>query len=465
MVSNQTGVVIESALSDWQIVQQDEQGMGTIELRGRWAGDATAKEGTVQLRVVSQETGVAVNAALDWHSAETFADGRWQTTMRVPAGGLYRLETRLNCKPDALDEWSLRGDMRHFVGVGDLWVIAGQSNSAGYGRGPVYDPPELGVHLYRNSEQWALATHPMNDSTDTQHAANRERANPGHSPYLQFARLIKRELHHPIGLVQTSLGGSALAPWNPAEAGEAVLYHTMLRCVQRAGGKVKGILWYQGESDTGSDEAAFSYGERFAKAVGAWREALGNAELPIITVQLNRVHETTPPERHRRWTALRDIQRRVAKRLKAVAVVPSLDLPLSDLVHNSPPANMLLGERMARAALGAVYGRPVDYLAPDIQAARKSPDGREIELAFQPVTSRMDSIDVTAQPFAVEDEAGEVPVEKVMYPRNATVRLTLARALKGRATVQGAVGIDPAIVPMDIERMMPMLGFYGVAVE
>ena len=52
---------------------------------------------------------------------------------------------------------------------------------------------------------------------------NRETANSAHSPYLHFARLLKQQLNHPIGLVQTALGGSALAPWNPAESREMVV--------------------------------------------------------------------------------------------------------------------------------------------------------------------------------------------------------------------------------------------------
>ena len=197
-----------------------------------------------------EETGVAVAARLDWQEALTGEDGTWEAVLDgIPAGGLYRLETRLRTAENPAGEWSPRGDMRHFLGVGDLWVIAGQSNSAGYGRGPYQDSPELGVHLFRNSERWGLASHPMNESTDTRHPVNRETANPGHSPYLQFGRVLKRTLSYPVGLVQTALGASPLTRWNPCEPGPADLFDNMVRCVARAGGKVRGILWYQGEND------------------------------------------------------------------------------------------------------------------------------------------------------------------------------------------------------------------------
>jgi hypothetical protein len=457
MVQDQTGAIIESGPDEWQIAQQDEHGLGRFALRGRWAGDTPGK---VELRLVYEDTGVPVNTALDWHQAATRDDHTWSAVLdSVPAGGLYRLETRFNPEGNIAGEWSTRGDMRHFLGVGDLWVIAGQSNSAGYGRGPVHDPPELGVHLFRNSEQWALATNPMNESTDTQHVVNREAANSGHSPYLHFGRLLKQQLGYPIGLVQTALGGSALAAWNPTESKSAVLFNNMVHSVERAGGCVKGVLWYQGETDANEKDGT-TYAERFINAVGAWREALHNPGMPVLTVQLNRVFQTPTDEAQRGWSLVREAQRQVPARLEGVSVVPAIDLPLSDGIHISPAGNLLLADRLARAALGMVYGRLVDYRAPNIQSARLA-DDRTIELAFTSVTSRMDNIDPTANSFLVEDKAGAVPVDKVVYPGDTTIRLSMGRAVSGAGCVHGGFGINPATLPVDMERLIPMLCFHA----
>ena len=462
MADDQTGAVIERGPCDWQIVQQDGDGLGEIELEGRWAiGEA----GEVEVRLVGEATGVAVNAALDWRPAETFPGGSWSHTLRdIPAGGLYRLETRFNPEANTTGEWSTRGDLRHFLGVGDLWVIAGQSNAAGYGRGPYHDPPELGVHLFRNSERWALASHPMNESTDTKHPVNREGGNPAHSPWLHFGRLLQAALGHPIGLVQTSLGGSPLSMWDPREGGDAALLHNMVRCVGLVGGRVRGVVWYQGESDCGGERAAATYADRFIEAVEAWREALGEPDLPVLTVQLNRHLDASDPDNDRRWTQVRECQRRVPKRLAGVAVVPTFDLPLADAIHTAPGGNILLAERLARSALGAVYEKPVDYLAPDVEGARIIDGGRRVELAFAPVTSRMDCIDPTANGFRIEDDGGELPIEKAVYPQDSTVQLVLGRAVIGDAVVHGAWGANPAAAPMDVERVMPMRGFHGVSI-
>ena len=172
----------------------------------------------------------------------------WQVRIEgIPAGGLYRIETCLDNNIKRQMEWANRGDMIHHVGVGDLYVIAGQSNSAGYGKDPVYDPAVLGVHILRNSGKWDMASNPLNESTGTLHTNNMEDANPGVSPYLSFARSILRSTGTPVGLIQTSKGGSSLSEWDIRSDGH--LYRTMIEVVRSCTDRIKGVLWYQGCSD------------------------------------------------------------------------------------------------------------------------------------------------------------------------------------------------------------------------
>ena len=462
-MSDQVGAIIEDGPSDWQIIQQDSRGVGAVGLRGRWVGDSEDPDtGAVNVRVVHEATGAPVSTALDWRPADTRDDHTWEVQLEIPAGGLYRIETRYTAISNLAPEWSTRGDMRHFVGVGDLWVIAGQSNSAGYGRGAIDDAPVLGVHVLRNSEQWALATHPLNESTDTRHKANREGGNSGHSPYLQVGRRLQSALGHPIGLIQTALGGSALAPWNPTEDEPTPLFDTMMHCIDLAGGRIRGIFWYQGESDA-QVPLAQTYAERFSAAVLAWRSALNDPTLPVVTVQLNRVNNPPSEADDLTWAIIREAQRQVPRALDGVVVVAALDLPLSDQIHTSPAGNLVLAERLAQAVLGSVHGRPVPYLAPDVSSARRTGD-RSIVVSFANVVSRIDTIDLTARPFLVDDADGQVPVLETTYPGDETVVLTLGRTLLGGARVHGAFGAAPSPVPVDMERLMPMLGFYGFPV-
>jgi hypothetical protein len=457
----QVGVIIEVGPQDWQIVQRDDQGVGRITLAGRWVFEISGK---VEVRLAEEDTGAPVRPHLDWHPVETRDDGTWSAELSgIPAGGLYRLETRFHAADNPAGEWSTRGDMRHHFGVGELWVIAGQSNSAGYGRGPVHDPPELGLHLFRNDERWGLATHPLNESTGTRHPVNREGANPGHAPYLHFARILKRALGCPVGLVQTALGGSSLGQWNPGD-GDAGLFRNMVHCVGLAGGRVRGVVWYQGESDA-SPELGATYGARFSHAVTAWRQALSLPDLTVVTVQLNRVTAGMTPEGDLGWSLVREAQRQAVRDLQGVAVVPATDLSLSDGIHTSPAGNMVLGERMARAALGLAYGQPLRFRAPEIMQVRRIEDGCRLELAFDHVESRLDTLEPTRHSFRVEEEGVQVPVEEVAYPGGNLVRLRLARPLVRAAVIHAGWGMNPAPVPIDMERLMPILAFHGVPVE
>lgn len=475
------GIMIDQGSADWQVYQQGPNGTADIAVSGRWGPYEGKKAVGVYVRIVTEGTNVPVASHLDWHPGRLRRDGTWSAVLpKVPAGGLYRLETALHLDDEDRTEWAGRGDTRHFLGVGDLWIIAGQSNSAGFGKGPWIDPPQLGVHIFNNAMRWALASQPLNESTDTAHPENREYANSGHSPWLWWAKLVQAQVHHPIGLIQVSLGGSPLCVWDPNEK-EHPLFDIMVRSVRSAGGKVRGVLWYQGCSDT-SPSAAKTYLRRFARAVRGWRKAMDNRKLAVLTVQINRVGMPADKDSQRGWTMLRETQRQAAKTIPDVTVSPTLDLTLSDVIHTTPEGNAVLAQRVAMAALATVYGRDVDYKAPEPTAAALVASGKVIAIEFENVRDRIAcDVNEMANPFVVEDTQGIVPVERVEYPSplqtvvqhgpwrasrdSRTVRLHLARKPQGRTMVHGGYGTYPSTVPFDVVRMMPMLGFYGLVVE
>jgi sialate O-acetylesterase len=462
----QLGVRLTQGPQSWSIIQQ-KNGAAFIELAGIWSMNEgeTVTSAQVYARVVKENSGETINR---WMMA-TMEDGQsWKIRLeQVPAGGLYRIETCLQLNGNEAMEWAVRGDMIHHVGVGDLWVIAGQSNAAGYGKGPVNDAPELGIHLFRNNGRWDLATHPFNESTDTLHIENRETSNPGHSPFLAFSRMIKRETGWPIGLVQTALGGSHLKAWNPEE--EGTLYRNMLSIVQAAGGSVRGVLWYQGCSDCNPDEC-HTYAERFRVMVNHWRRDLGDSDLPFMTVQLNR--HTAPGatfEDNRSWGVVREQQRSAARLIPHITLIPAIDCPLSDDIHNSPAGNLLIGERMARAALATVYGQEVHYRAPEISKTRMvtDEDGRPlVQLEFDHVGGYLVSIGPNQPVFALEDEEGFVDVLQWSISGTHTIDITPGRPFRGQAYIHGGSERNPAaFFPLDSLSYMPLLSFYRVPVQ
>lgn len=455
------GAIIEDGLRDWQIIQQKE-GKAVIHVCGRWSSEEEIKNARVFVRIVKEDTGDTV---VQWSCSDDLGNRKWRIKIdNIPAGGLYRLETCVNPQNAAISEWALRGDMIHHFGVGDLYVIAGQSNSAGYGKDPVYDAPELGVHLYKNSGCWDLASHPMNDSTNTLHEINREGCNSGNSPYLSFGKYLKRELHYPIGLIQTSLGGSPLARWNVNEIGD--LYKNMLNIIQEVGGNVRGILWYQGCSDTDEVQAK-TYLERFEAMVSQVRKDLRSDDLPVLTVQINRVTNAVDEKIDQGWSIIREAQRQAAYRIKNVFVTPSLDCTLSDVIHNSAASNLVLGERMAKLAMCYVYHRNGEALAPDIADVSLETEKR-IKMSFANVQGKLYAYEVPVAniSFTVEDEIGTVKISSYEMIEPNVVILNLDRAIIGQGYVNNAYGMNPeGRNAVDFSTHLPILGFYKVPIH
>lgn len=455
------GVILETGARDWQIFQQDKEGRAALSLAGRHAlnPDQKPEKGLVHVRLVREDGYEAVTAELDWQAAVTHPDGTWAATLRnVPCGGLYRLETCLQLD-DGPIEWACRGDMAHHLGVGDVWVITGQSNAAGYGKSPVEDGPELGVHVFAADGRWKLATHPLGDSTNTLYPPNREVANASHSPWMAFARRLKQVLGHPIGLIPASLGGSPVAQWDRQSNG--VLFENMLRYIADSGRGVKGAVWYQGESDTAENERAL-YKQRFGSFVSDLRRETNTPDLPVITVQLNRyLGEDLDKPVHANWESMREIQRQLSHEIANVYVFPIFEAALSDGIHNDSAGNLLIARRAAATALGGIYGRPIAWRHPECVAAREVSPG-VVELVFENIEGRLhyESHIGREFPFALRDTGGEVPVIGYTLPGRDRFRITLGRPLEGRASVTGAPTAHPPVcMPFDIPGYRPMLGF------
>lgn len=391
------GVYLQNGPQDFQILQQ-HNGCADIPLSGFFCGGS----GLVYIRAVEEDSGCVV---CPWQVCKTICEDRWEGELHaVPAGGLYRIETCLNQDGGARMEWSTRGDMRHYIGVGDVFVIAGQSNAVGYGRDAIYDPPELGVHLLRSNMRWSIASHPLNDSTDTRHSQNRENTNPGHSPFLRFGKLLKKSLGYPIGLVQAAHGGSKLAEWDPAQDGS--LLQNMLSVTESIGHDIKAVIWSQGCGDA-AEPLCNTYLERFTSFVHALREAYGES-LPILTMQIN--HAADEGDKWRCWSNVKEAQRQAAQQIPNLSVLPTNDLSLCDRIHNSSASNVVFGQRLALHALYRLYGK-AEMEAPNVRSA-KLRDADTLVMDFEHVQGRLYAFEVPADELAVkaEDECGRVSV-------------------------------------------------------
>ncbi len=466
------GIFIEKGPQPWQIYQQ-ENGFAEISLEGRWdfnvlvnIDDSNRDKVQVWAALFDEQDSSPV---IPWEAAQVNPDNTWRHTFqRVPAGGPYRIETGLRFSGgDPTHDWDHRGDMIHHVCVGDLFVIAGQSNAVGYGKDAIFDPPELGVHMLRSNGTWDMATHPLGDSTDTVHEENTDYSNTGHSPYLTFAKKVREQVGYPIGLLPTALGGSAIRYWDPCQDGE--LWKEMMGVIELAGGKIAAVLWYQGCTDADTQEQAQMYYQTFESLVSSTRKALCSPKLPWFTVQLNRQMSTgwLREEHDEYWGTVREAQRQAARKIPGVYIIPATDCTLSDGIHNKAAANMMLGQRLARQVLTKHYGAPLACPIPDLYMAEKVEDGSKLILHFTDIAEMLITRNGPAHRlFRVEDETGTVSVTGVTAGRGDSLVLTLERPVRGKTLVSGVWQTNPEhLMPVESMCRTPIVSFYRVEVK
>jgi Domain of unknown function (DUF303). len=372
------GVRITQGPSDWQILQRRLDNQADIPLAGTWL-EPSDRMGTVEVRLVDETFQRPAAEHLDWHAADTSPDRTWRHVLEnVPAGGPYRLETRLAASAD--DSWRLAGDTIQHLGVGDLWIIAGDDNALGFGHGAVEDQPVPGVHMFRKNERWCMASHPVHDNTGLRNSRYFSSGAPAHSPWLTFGRLLWKETGLPIGLIPAAQEGTSLENWHnpkksmasPALGNLLEMLHTatslydfanfslldggprLLPKPKNPPGTFAGCVWFQGNADSRREGSARNYKTALAGHIGNMRNALEAPHLPFVICQLNRVIGVAKPGESLLWGHIREAQRAAGHDIDNVAVIPTLDAGLSDGIHISAAGNAMIGERAGRAALGLV---------------------------------------------------------------------------------------------------------------
>lgn len=145
--------------------------------------------------------------------------------------------------------------------------------------------------------------------------------------------------------------GEPIVPMGPYHfCRPAGLYHTMLSALVPFA--LKGVLWYQGESDAG-DRALF-YDKLLTALITSWREAWGE-ELPFLIVQLAPFGVWLDCD-SKNYTTVREKQAYVAEHVPGVYMASIMDLGSYYDIH--PKEKMEVGRRLALLARGHLYDEP-----------------------------------------------------------------------------------------------------------
>jgi len=145
---------------------------------------------------------------------------------------------------------------------------------------------------------------------------------------------------------------------------------------------LKGIAWYQGESDTGIP----GYEARLSAMMTDWRRQLGEPALPFAIVQLSSYGTPATKPGPSGWAEVREAQRLAAERDGHAAIAVTIDL--GDPLDIHPGEKHEVGRRLARVMAALAYDNPAPPSGPRIASARRLPDG-SIALTFTGVTGAL----------------------------------------------------------------------------
>lgn len=135
---------------------------------------------------------------------------------------------------------------------------------------------------------------------------------------------------------------------------------------------LRGILWYQGESNTALPD---EYRGLFTALIAHWRQHLGQGELPFFWVQLANYRGGNAADTG--WARLREAQAQ-ALALPATGQAVAIDIGDADDIH--PLNKQEVGRRLALLARANVFGSPVDFSGPVFKSVTR--EGAAMRVAF-----------------------------------------------------------------------------------
>lgn len=158
-----------------------------------------------------------------------------------------------------------------------LFLLIGQSNMAGRGKVEAVDKEILpGIFMLTKEALWVPAVDPMHFDKPAVAGVGLGRS---------FAKVVLEAYPKAtIGLIPAAFGGTSLEQW---KVGGDLYKDALARArVAMKSGKMRGILWHQGEADSGKRELMTSYRERFAVVIEQLRADLGAPDLPVVVGEL-----------------------------------------------------------------------------------------------------------------------------------------------------------------------------------
>ncbi|WP_373331354.1 sialate O-acetylesterase [Salmonirosea aquatica] len=221
---------------------------------------------------------------------------------------------------------------------------------------------------------------------------------------------------------------------------------------------IRGVLWYQGESNALSLRRTQQHEQLFPALVRDWRAQWGQGAFPFYFCQLSSIG-TEKGYRSEYWPEFRDSQRRMAERIPNVAMAVTSDVGHPSDVH--PTDKKTVGKRLARVALAGTYRKKVAARGPSLQKIQQQ--GNRLVLTFKDAAKGLRTQnDQPLAGFELEDAAGvRHPAEAIISGKNVFITNPQSghwqRVLYGwqpfsGGNLQNAAGLPASTFQMKIDQ-------------
>lgn len=301
------------------------------------------------------------------YTARAGNDGKWKLKVITPsAGGPYEVSisdgTTLKLKN---------------VMIGEVWVCSGQSNMEmpmkGYLNQPITGSNEViatssnpAIRFFTVKKSSSLQ--PLDDFTGSWKNCEPENVSEFSATAYYFGLMLNKVLNVPVGLINSSWGGTRIEPWisengfkkfdfitlpdknqqgTPLPQIPTVLFNAMINPMVGYG--IRGAIWYQGEANRNE---ASKYLQLLPGMVENWRSVWGVGDFPFYYVQIA-PYDYGPIGLNSAF--LREAQLKASTAIPNIGMASIMDIGEKDCIH---PSNKAAGSnRLAFLALAKTYGK------------------------------------------------------------------------------------------------------------
>jgi hypothetical protein len=242
-----------------QVVQRRADNRAALPIQGTFSGSNTAR---IEVRAVVMPGATNNGASTDWIIVTSNPTGGVFSGVlsNLTAGGWYRIEVRaLDAAANVLATTAVDR-----VGVGDVFITAGQSNAGCFGT-PNQTPTDDRISAYTlSSGTWQFATDPQPNISGF--------IGTGGSAWPILGSRLVASNQVPVGFIGLAYGATTVSQWAPGTA----LYQNLTNTLVRFGTNgVRAVLWHQGESDSLVPTPAATYAQQLSNVIARSRSSAG----------------------------------------------------------------------------------------------------------------------------------------------------------------------------------------------